>query len=63
VIAYFFNWKSLNLSLPTSLSHGEREEQQEIRVLAPLSDTERGWGRGQKKLVELTLKQPIVPRK
>ncbi|MDZ8067363.1 MAG: hypothetical protein RMY64_17350 [Nostoc sp. DedQUE08] len=44
-----FNVSSMNLSRTTSLSHGEREEQREIRVLAPLSVSERGWGRGQKR--------------
>jgi hypothetical protein len=44
-----FNVSSMNLSRTTSLSHGSREEQREITVLAPLSVSERGWGRGQKR--------------
>jgi len=50
-----FNVSSMNLSLPASLSETEREEQRKIRFFAPLSDAERGWGRGQIRLVELTL--------
>jgi len=46
---------SINLSLPASLSETERDEQGKIQLFAPLSDTERGWGRDQIKLVELTL--------
>jgi len=45
----------MNLSLPASLSETEREEQGKIQLFAPLSVSERGWGRGQIKLVELTL--------
>jgi hypothetical protein len=45
----------MNLSLPASLFKTEREEQRKIQLFAPLSDTERGWGRGQIRLVELTL--------
>jgi hypothetical protein len=45
----------MNLSLPTSLSETEREEQRKIQLFAPLSVSERGWGRGQITLVELTL--------
>jgi hypothetical protein len=45
----------MNLSLPASLSETEREEQRKIHLLAPLSVSERGWGRGQIRLVELTL--------
>ncbi len=45
----------MNLSLPTSLSETEREEQRKIQLFAPLSVSERGWGRGQIRLVELTL--------
>jgi hypothetical protein len=44
----------MNLSLPTSLSETEREEQRKIKLFAPLSVSERGWGRGQIRLVELT---------
>jgi hypothetical protein len=47
----------MNLSLPTSLSETEREEQRKIKLFAPLSVSERGWGRGQIRLVELTLRQ------
>jgi hypothetical protein len=47
----------MNLSLPASLSETEREEQRKVQLFAPLSDTERGWGRGQIRLVELTLMQ------
>ncbi|NEU78920.1 ATP-binding protein [Nostoc sp. UIC 10630] len=39
-----------------SLSEKERQEQRKIQLFTPLSDTERGWGRGQIRLVELTLK-------
>jgi hypothetical protein len=39
----------MNLSLSASLSETEREEQRKITVLAPLSVSERGWGRGQKR--------------
>ncbi|MGV0102115.1 hypothetical protein NSTCB13_00615 [Nostoc sp. DSM 114160] len=39
----------MNLSFPTSLSHKSREEQREIKVLAPLSVSKRGWGRGEKR--------------
>jgi hypothetical protein len=39
-----FNLSSMNLSLPASLSYKAREEAQEIKVLAPLSASERGWG-------------------
>ncbi len=46
---------SINLSLPASLSETEREEQRKIQHFAPLSASERGWGRGQIKIVELTL--------
>jgi hypothetical protein len=46
----------MNLSLPASLSETEREEQRKIQLFAPLSDTERGWGRGQIRLV-VTLSQ------
>jgi len=45
----------MNLSLPASLSETEREEQRKIQLFAPLSASERGWARGQIKLVELTL--------
>ncbi len=45
----------MNLSRTASLSETEREEQRKIELFAPLSDTERGWGRGQIRLVELTL--------
>jgi hypothetical protein len=45
----------MNLSLPASLSETEREEQRKIQLFAPLSVSERGWGRGQIRLVELTL--------
>jgi hypothetical protein len=46
----------MNLSLPTSLSETEREEQEKlIQLFAPLCASERGWGRGQIRLVELTL--------
>ncbi len=45
----------MNLSLPASLSVSEREEQRKIQLFAPLSVSERGWGRGQIRLVELTL--------
>jgi hypothetical protein len=45
----------MNLSLPTSLSETEREEQRKIKLFAPLSVSERGWGRGQIRLVELIL--------
>ncbi|OYD97645.1 hypothetical protein CDG76_01850 [Nostoc sp. 'Peltigera membranacea cyanobiont' 210A] len=48
------NVSSMNLSLPASLSETEREEQRKIQLFALLSDTERGWGRGQIRLVELT---------
>jgi hypothetical protein len=44
----------MNLSLPASLSVSEREEQRKIQLFSPLSDTERSWGRGQIRLVELT---------
>ena len=37
-----------------NLSYKAREEAQEIQVLAPLSASERGWGRGQNRLVEFT---------
>jgi hypothetical protein len=37
-----------------SLSETEREEQRKIQLFAPLSVSERGWGRGQIRLVELT---------
>ncbi len=50
-----YNVSSMNLSLPASLSETEREEQRKIQLFAPLSDTERGWGKGQIRLVELTL--------
>ncbi|OYD95639.1 hypothetical protein CDG76_11920 [Nostoc sp. 'Peltigera membranacea cyanobiont' 210A] len=46
----------MNLSLPASLSETEREEKRKIKLFAPLSASERGWGRGQIRLVELTLK-------
>jgi hypothetical protein len=39
-----------------SLSETEREEQRKTELFAPLSVSERGWGRGQIRLVELTLK-------
>jgi hypothetical protein len=45
----------MNLSLPASLWEMEREEQR-IQPFAPLFASERGWGRGQIRLVELTLK-------
>jgi hypothetical protein len=45
----------MNLSLPASLWETEKEEQREIQLFAPLSVSERGWGRGQIRLVELTL--------
>jgi len=45
----------MNLSRTASLSETEREEQRKIQLFAPLSASERGWGRGQIKLVELTL--------
>jgi hypothetical protein len=51
----YFNVSSMNLSLPASLSETEREEQLKIQLFAPLSVSERGWGRGQIRLVELTL--------
>ncbi|MEH2062925.1 MAG: hypothetical protein V7K50_11665 [Nostoc sp.] len=50
-----FSLSSMNLSLPVSLSETEREEQRKIQLFAPLSASERGWGRGQIRLVELTL--------
>jgi hypothetical protein len=40
----------MNLSLPASLSETEREEQRKIKLFAPLSVSERGWGRGQIRL-------------
>jgi hypothetical protein len=46
----------MNLSLPASLSETEREEQRKIQLFAPLSVSEKGWGRGQIRLVELTLR-------
>jgi hypothetical protein len=45
----------MNLSRTASLWETEREEQGKIQLFAPLSVSERGWGRGQIKLVELTL--------
>ncbi len=45
----------MNLSRTASLSETEREEQRKIELFAPLSVSERGWGRGQIRLVELTL--------
>jgi hypothetical protein len=48
------NVSSMNLSLPASLWETEREEQRKIQLFAPLSVSERGWGRGQIRLVELT---------
>jgi hypothetical protein len=50
----------MNLSLPTSLSETEREEQRKIKLFAPLSVSERGWGRGQIRLVELTLNYKLA---
>jgi hypothetical protein len=47
----------MNLSLPASLS--ETEEQGKIQLFAPLSASERGWGRGQIRLIELKLKYAI----
>jgi hypothetical protein len=47
----------MNLSLPASLWETEREEQRKIQLFAPLSVSERGWGRGQIILVELTLRK------
>jgi hypothetical protein len=41
----------MNLSLLASLSVSEREEQGKIQLFAPLSDTERGRGRGQIRLI------------
>jgi hypothetical protein len=58
-----FSLSSMNLSLPASLSETEREEQQKIKLFAPLSASERGWGRGQIRLVELTLILAIADEK
>jgi hypothetical protein len=51
----------MNLSLPTSLSETEKEEQRKIQLFAPLSDTERGWGRGQIRLVNFSVGE-VTPR-
>ncbi len=47
----------MNLSLPASLSETEREEKRKIKLFAPLWASDRGWGRGQIRLVELTLEE------
>ncbi|MEH1817602.1 MAG: GMC oxidoreductase [Nostoc sp.] len=50
----------MNLSLPTSLSKTEREEQRKIKLFAPLSVSERGWGRGQIRLVDASVMPTIL---
>jgi hypothetical protein len=53
----------MNLSLPASLSETEREKQRKIKLFTPLSEAERGWGRGQTRFVELTLVNPLCSLK
>ncbi|MHC5743306.1 MAG: hypothetical protein ACYTXT_15530, partial [Nostoc sp.] len=43
------------------LSETEREEKRKIKLFALLSASERGWGRGQIRLVELTLIVSLSP--